>query len=154
MEMTLKTPEDLLAGIGRSIMAKAIVLSILAHIVLMGATSVSLFRDWAKYGVKSPSAINVIRTQENRAAEEARKKAEAEAKAAAEAKAEAEAKARIAEEQKKGGAKPAEKTAPRDEGVASEGAARTAEAGEKKPPEIEPLPPKKEFQYGEDLSLD
>ena len=64
-------PDDLLTGIGKSIMAKAVVYSIIGHLILMAATSIPLFKDWAVYGVKSPSAINAIRTEENRQKEEA-----------------------------------------------------------------------------------
>ena len=142
-------PDDLLTGIGKSIMAKAVVYSIIAHLILTAATSVSLFKDWTVYGVKSPSAINAIRTEENRQKEEAERRKKAEEKAAAEAKAEAEAKAKAAEEAKKGGA-----AAPT---VAADGSSTNVTAGADGkivPPEVQPLPPKKEFEYGDDLSLD
>ena len=38
--------------------------------------------------------------------------------------------------------------------VAVEEAAAAEEKEKKTPPEVEPLPPKKEFQYGDDLTLD
>ena len=130
-------PDDLLVGIGKSIMGKALVYSILAHLILTGATSIPLFKDWTVYGVKSPSAINAIRTEENRQKEEAERRRKAAEKA------EAEAKAKAAEEAKKN-PKPA--------------AAQTSQTSQTSstvtPPEVQPLPPKKEFQYGDDLSLD
>ena len=138
-EKKVKHPDDLLVGIGKSIMARAIVLSIIAHVVLTGATSISLFKDWTVYGVKSPSAINAIRTEENRKAEEERRRAEAAAKAEAEAKAEA------AEDAKK---------APAAAPASDAATAAPAADGKVTPPEVQPLPPKKEFQYGDDLSLD
>ena len=137
----IKHPDDLIAGLGKSVMGKALLYSIIGHFVLTGATSVSLFKDWTVYGVKSPSAINAIKTEENRVKEEAERRRKAEEKAAAEAKAEAEAKAKIAEEQKKN-PKPAAS------------AAAPAEGGKVVPPEVQPLPPKKDFEYGDDLSLD
>lgn len=142
-------PDDLLTGIGKSIMAKAVVYSIIGHLILTAATSISLFKDWAVYGVKSPSAINEIRTEENRQKEEAERRKKAEEKAAAEAKAEAEAKAMAAEAAKKGGA--AAPAAPAD-GSASNATVRAD--GKVVPPEVQPLPPKKEFEYGDDLTLD
>ena len=75
-------PDDLLTGIGKSIMAKAVVYSIIGHFILTAATSISLFKDWTVYGVKSPSAINAIRTEENRQKEEAERRKKAEEKAA------------------------------------------------------------------------
>ena len=143
-------PDDLLTGIGKSIMAKAVVYSIIGHFILTAATSVSLFKDWTVYGVKSPSAINAIRTEENRQKEEAERRKKAEEKAAAEAKAEAEAKAKAAEAAKKGGAAAAP-------AAAADGSSTNATAGADGkivPPEVQPLPPKKEFEYGDDLSLD
>ena len=123
-------PDDLLTGIGKSIMPKAIIYSIIAHLVLTVATSVPLFKDWTVYGVKSPSAINAIRTEENRQKEEAERRKKA------------------AEEAKKN-PKP---------GTASSTSSPTGAVqsvdGKVTPPEVQPLPPKKEFQYGDDLSLD
>ena len=148
-EKKLKRPDDLLTGIGRSIMGRAIVYSLLVHLVLTVATSLPLFNDWRTYGVKSPSAINAIRTEENRQREAEERRKKAEEKAAAEAKAEAEAKAKAAEEAKKGGA-----AAP---AAAADGSSTNATAGadgKVVPPEVQPLPPKKEFEYGDDLSLD
>ena len=50
----MKKPDMLLTEIERSIFAKALVISIIAHIVLLASTSTSLFADWAKYGVHYP----------------------------------------------------------------------------------------------------
>ena len=143
-------PDDLLTGIGKSIMAKALVYSIIGHFVLTVATSIPLFKDWTVYGVKSPSAINAIRTEENRQKEAEERRKKAEEKAAAEAKAEAEAKAKAAEEQKKS-PKPA---APAAQGTEAGAQPAAGADGKVTPPEVQPLPPKKEFQYGDDLSLD
>lgn len=142
-------PDDLLAGIGQSIMGKAIVYSLIGHIVFTVATSVPLFKDWTIYGIKSPSAINAIRTEENRQKEEAERRRKAEEKAAAEAKAEAEAKEKAAAEAaKKGTAATAPATSAASDPAVAEGDGKIV------PPEVQPLPPKKEFTYGEDLSLD
>ena len=143
-------PDDLLTGIGKSIMAKALVYSIIGHFILTVATSIPLFKDWTVYGVKSPSAINAIRTEENRQREAEERRKKAEEKAAAEAKAEAEAKAKAAEEAKKNPKAAAAST------NATAGATQPAVGADGKvvPPEVQPLPPKKEFQYGDDLTLD
>lgn len=136
----VKHPDDLLEGIGRSIMTKALVYSIVGHVVLTAATSIPLFRDWTVYGIKAPTTINAIRTEENRRREEEERRQKAAAKAEAEAKADAEAKAKAAESAK---------------GAAPTAAAAAAPGQDAKtPPEVQPLPPKRDFEYGDDLSLD
>ena len=127
----MKKPDMLLTDIERSIFAKALVISIIAHVALLGGTSFSLFADWGKYGVHSPSYINAQKSKENKEAEAERRKAAAEEKAAAPA-------------------------APAATNAATPATAATtaAEDGKVTPPEVEPLPPKKEFQLGDDLSLD
>ena len=142
-EATLKRPDDLLTGIGTSIMTKAIVYSIIAHFVLTVATSIPLFIDWTHYGVKSPSAINAIRTEENRQKAEAERRQKAAEKAEAEAKAAAEAAAK----------KPAAPAASAPAAGADKPAAAAAPDA-KTPPEVQPMAPKKTFEYGDDLSLD
>ena len=113
----MKKPDMLLTDIERSIFAKALVISIIAHVALLGGTSFSLFADWGKYGVHSPSYINAQKSKENKEAEAERRKAAP-------------------------SATPATAATP------------AAEDGKVTPPEVEPLPPKKEFQLGDDLSLD
>ena len=142
IETNAKRPDDLLIGIGRSIMGKALVYSVIGHVVLTGLTSIALFKDWTVYGVKSPSAINAIRTEENRQKEEAARRQKAAEKAEAEAKAAAEA------AEKQAAAKPA---APQPSPAAQPSSAAPAAAT---PPEVQPLAPKKSFEYGDDLSLD
>ncbi|MBR2487533.1 MAG: hypothetical protein IKB52_00240 [Kiritimatiellae bacterium] len=139
----MKKPDMLLTDIERSIFAKALVISIIAHVALLGGTSFSLFADWGKYGVHSPSYINAQKSKENKEAEAERRKAAAEEKAAEEAKkAEAEKTAAPAATNAANAATPATAATP------------AAEDGKVTPPEVEPLPPKKEFQLGDDLSLD
>ena len=142
-------PDDLLVGIGKSVMGKALLYSIIGHFVLTAATSVSLFKDWTVYGIKSPSAINAIRAEENRVKQEEERRKKAEEKAAAQAKAEAEKKAKEAEDAKKKGAAAATNAT-----AAASGDAKVGADGKIVPPEVQPLPPKKEFEYGDDLSLD
>ena len=122
----MKKPDMLLTDIERSIFAKALVISIIAHAALLGGTSFSLFADWGKYGVHSPSYINAKKTEAEKAAAPAK-----DAKAAAPAATNA-----------ANAATPATAATP------------AAEDGKVTPPEVEPLPPKKEFQLGDDLSLD
>lgn len=139
----MKKPDMLLTDIERSIFAKALVISIIAHAALLCGTSFSLFADWGKYGVHSPSYINAQKSKENKEAEAERRKAEAEEKAAEEAKkAEAEKASAPAATNAANAATPATAATP------------AAEDGKVTPPEVEPLPPKKEFQLGDDLSLD
>ena len=140
-ETTFKRPDDLLVEIGRSIMNKALVWSIIGHFVFTVLTSIPLFVDWTHYGIKSPSAINAIRTEENRKLEEENRKKKAMEKAE-EAKAAAEA-AKTNSISKTVGAttNAADKVQKPDDGKIT-------------PPEVQALPPKKEFEYGDDLSLD
>ena len=140
-ETTFKRPEDLLVEIGRSIMNKALVWSIIGHFVFTVLTSIPLFVDWTHYGIKSPSAINAIRTEENRKLEDENRKKKAMEKAE-EAKAAAEA------------AKT--NSISKTVGATTNGTEKAQKPNDGKvtPPEVEALPPKKDFEYGDDLSLD
>lgn len=158
-------PEALLQNIGKSIMFRAMVLSIIGHVVFTAATSVSLWKDWAyvrevkddkgevtverPYLLKAPGVINAMKGAERKAEEEAKRKADAAAKAEAEAKAAAEKKEAEAKERDE-----QRKAAPAAKAEGGDAAAATDEKGEKKPPEVQPLPPKKDFELGDDLSLD
>lgn len=139
---TFDRADALLKNIDKSIFVKAIVISLVAHLVLTVLTSFSLFADWKTYGVKAPATINKIKQDAQRAEDDARRKKAAEEKAAQEA-AKAEEARKFAETNKA-----ARATAP------TAAAPAAGEKGAKVPPEIQPLPPKKEFQLGDDLSLD
>ena len=149
----MKTPDELVVGIERSIFGRALMISVIVHVVLIGGTSMSLYKDWQKYGFHAPSYINAVKTQENREAEEARRKAAAEEKAAKEAAKAEEMKAFAATNGVKKAAGAA-KSAAAGAAKATAPAAAVEETKDKTPPELEPLPPKKDFEYGEDLSLD
>lgn len=140
----MKKPDMLLTEIERSIFVKALVISIIAHVLLLAATSFPLFADWSRYGVHSPSYINAQKAKENKEAEAARRKKEIEEKAEA---ASSEKSGEAAKADAKGAA-PAAKPA---DGKAEAAAAKDEPVT---PPELEPLPPKKEFQLGDDLTLD
>ena len=140
-EATIKRPDDLLVEIGRSIMNKALVWSIIGHFVFTVLTSIPPFVDWTHYGVKSPSAINAIRTEENRKAEEEARKKKAMEKA----------------EQAKAAAEAAKtNTITKASGTATNATDKVQKADDGKitPPEVEARPPKKEVEDGDDLSLD
>jgi len=139
----MNKPETLLVEIERSIFAKALVISVIAHALLLGLTSFSLFADWGKYGVHSPSYINAQKTKENKEREAAERKKAAEEKAAAEA-------AKAAAEATNKTAKASAPAKGKDSGTPAVGAGDA----KKTPPEVEPLPPKKDFELGDDLSLD
>jgi hypothetical protein len=140
-----RDPDDLLSDVRRSILGGALLISALIHLVLIGGTSFSLYRDWGKYGLSSPemgfhtpSKINLIKNRLRREADDAARKAAAE-KRAAEAAAFSATNA------------PAS-TASAATGADLGGAATNA--GAIKPPELKPLPPKSDFSFGEDLTLD
>ena len=142
-----REPDELLVGVRRSILGLALVLSTVIHVVVIGGSSFSLYRDWAKYGLTSdelgfhtPSDINQIKNREQREADDAARKAAIEKRAS-------EAAARAA--QAASNAAPATATAP---AAAGDGSAASG-TPTVKPPEVEPLAPKTEFTYGEDLQL-
>lgn len=165
----VKKPDELLAGIGKSILPKAVAYSIIGHLVLMLLTSFGLFVDWAytetyedpvegggtvtrtvrPYLFKAPTTINAGKKKRAQEEEERQRKAAAEAKAAERAKAAAEASAKAAEEAKKNPPKAAATNV-------AEAVERPAAEEQKEvtPPEVQPLPPKKGFEYGDDLTLD
>lgn len=163
----MKKPDELVVEIERSIFGKALVISLIAHLVLLGATSLSLFHDWMytttyedkdldgnpvtrevrPYFLKSPSYINAQKTKLRHDEEElARKKAAAEKAAAAEA-----ARAAAATNQTTQASAPASTNAAP---AAAKETVATQEEKQKTPPEVQPLPPKKDFTFGEDLTLD
>lgn len=139
--MTNKDPDLLLEPLGRSIMVKALIISAVAHVVIIFGTSFGLYADWAAFGVQSPSSIKMKKKElQEQVEEEARRKAaEARAAQAQEAAVAAEGDGSAAGTNAPGGAAPA--TAPKAE--------------EKAPvaPELEPLPPKSGFSLGEDFSI-
>ena len=166
----MKKPDELVVEIERSVFGKAIVISLIAHLVLMGATSLSLFRDWTyttsyedkdddgntitrvihPYLLKSPSYINAQKSKARHDEEElARKKAAAEKAAAAEA-----ARAAAATNKTAQASAPVATNAAAQASASAQETIATQEEKRKTPPEVQPLPPKKDFQYGEDLSLD
>lgn len=134
-----REPDELLVEVRRSILGFALIVSTVIHVVLIGGSSFSLYRDWGKYGFHTPSTINLLKNQELREADDAARKAAAEAKATAAAafaatNAPAAAVASSAPAGDKGGT--------------------TTNTGAIKPPEVQPLPPKNDFTFGEDLKLD
>ena len=145
--MTNKDPDLLLEPLGRSIMVKALIISAVAHVVIIFGTSFGLYADWAEFGVQSPSSIKMKKKElQEQVEEEARRKA-AEERAAQvqEAAVAAEGDGAAAGTNAPAGAAPAaaggEKPAPKAE--------ETAPAA----PELEPLPPKSGFSLGEDFSI-
>ena len=145
-----REPDDLLTGVRHSILGTAMLFSTVIHLVLIGLTSFGLYRDWGQYGLSSeemgfhtPSDINILKSREKRAADEAERQAKAEARAA-------EAAARAATN-----APPAAAAGAATPGSAGLAPAAQAGAGATvKAPEVEPLPPVKDFTFGEDLKLD
>ncbi len=74
-------PDSLLKDINKSILTKGIVIAVVAHAIIIFGTSFSLYRDWAKYGVKSPSAIKTQKKEEKVAADKAKREEEIRRKA-------------------------------------------------------------------------
>ncbi len=55
--LTEADPEVLMQEIRQSRMTRTILISLVAHILLVGLTSFGLFSDWARYGIMMPAAI-------------------------------------------------------------------------------------------------
>ena len=79
-------PDELMADIRRSIMTKTLLVSITAHLILVGFTSFGLYAKWAKWGVAMPNTINKLIDKEKRDAQEAQLLKEREDRAARYAK--------------------------------------------------------------------
>lgn len=122
-------PDSLLKDINKSILTKGIVIALVAHAVIVFGTSFSLYRDWAKYGVKTPSAIKAQKKEEKVAADKAKREEEIKRKA--------EESAALASN-----AVPAQASAPaKADAPAGSKAAGAKADGTVKPPEIQPLKP-------------
>ena len=106
-----------------------IVIALVAHAIIVFGTSFSLYRDWAKYGVKTPSAIKAQKKEEKVAADKAKREEEIKRKA--------EESAALASN-----AAPAQASAPaKADAPAGSKAAEAKADGTVKPPEIQPLKP-------------
>lgn len=133
-------PDSLLKDINKSILTKGIVIALVAHAIVVFGTSFSLYRDWAKYGVKTPSAIKAQKKEEQIAADKAKREEEIRRKA--------EESAALASN-----AAPVQATAETKAAAAQSKSvdAKSGNAtGNVKPPEIEPMKP----VSTDDVSLD
>jgi hypothetical protein len=70
-------PDPLMQEIRQSRMPRTILISLVAHILLVGLTSFGLFADWARYGIMMPAAIQA----EKKALDEAEQKRKAQEEA-------------------------------------------------------------------------
>ena len=113
-----REPEALLLGINQSIFTKALLVSLVAHTLLLGGTSFALYRDWAEHGVRSeqygfhtPSTLKTIKLDLIKEEEDAQRRAREEERLAdqrARAMAEADAEPTPAPRATTPGAPPAE----------------------------------------------
>ncbi len=131
-------PDSMLKDVNKSILAKGIIVALVAHAVIVFGTSFSLYRDWAKYGVKTPSSIKAQKKEEKVAADKAKREEEI--------KRRADEAAALASN-----SAPAQASAPAkaDTPVGSKAAGAAADSAVK-PPEIQPLSP----ATTDELSLD
>jgi hypothetical protein len=137
--MTIREPDELLSNINRSIMLKALAISLVVHAVVVLGTSFGLYRDWGTYGLHTPSTIKQLKQTAAREAEAAARREAAAKKAVAEAEA----------------AKVAATNAPAAPTAAVVPASMTTQTpGDPEAPELAPMPPKTSFTLGEDLNLD
>lgn len=145
-------PDQLLTRTSVSYLAPAIMISIIAHIVVIGLTSFGLYRDWGEFGIScdehsfhTPSIINAHRTQAQKAAEEAARKEKLEKEADERAKKDAAA-AEAAENKKANSAADAPAAAP-----AAGDKKPAAQEQQVKPPEVEPMAPAKVGEFDLDI---
>ncbi len=131
-----RDPDELLVEIGKSILGKAILFSLIAHVVVIGGTSFKLYRDWGRYGLHAPSAIKGLKAQEKREADDLRRQEAVAQRAASAASAATNA--------------PAATGAP----AAASPAGQETESGKVTPPEVQPLPPADGFILGKEMGLD
>lgn len=122
--------KEMLGGSKKSIILKALMVSFIVHTLIIGLTSFSLYKDWAKYGIKSPASIKELKKEEAQMLAEERR-------------VEAAAKALATQKEKEKEAEPEEPTP----SVKTTSLANTKTEGiaHKKPPEIDPLPPTDNF---------
>lgn len=130
MDNMQKNPDELLVDINKSIMPKGIAIALGLTAIVVFGTSFGLYKDWAKYGIKTPSAIKAEKKAEQVEAEKARREAEIQRKAAEAAAMASNAVPAAASASAKAAAPAASSTGPASDAASA-----------KKPPEIEPLPP-------------
>lgn len=76
-------PETLMQEVRQSRMTRAILISLVAHILLVGLTSFGLFADWARYGIMMPYQIKAEKTARAEAEQKLKAKEDADKKEAA-----------------------------------------------------------------------
>lgn len=124
---TPREPDQLLFGINRSILAKALLISVGVHAAVLLLTSFGLYKDWAELGLYSeagfhtPSTMKQVRRDRIREADAQARTEREEARRAEQA-----ARALEAEEQRAAAPTPTP----------------SASDATPTPPEVEPLPPR------------
>jgi len=131
----LPQPEKLLRAADAPSLGRAVLVSVVAHLLVLGLTSFPLYRDWATYGIRTPAALRELKKAERLEADKLKRETELKAR---QEKEQAEAKAR---ETDAGDAGAATDTPP------------TADTGAGAPPrsEIDPADPVRSFELNEDL---
>ncbi len=76
-DMAEADPAALMQEVRQSRMTRTILISLVAHILLVGLTSFGLFADWSRYGIMMPAAIQA----EKKARDEAEQKRKAQEEA-------------------------------------------------------------------------
>lgn len=126
-DIRVKDPDELMVEVNRSIVVKTLVVSFLAHFLIIGLTSFSLYADWSQYGVNWPTEIKRIKKEEAEKAEQAKRDAERAAREKERAERLAKEEEKKKEEEKAAGKKP------ETPGAEPEGdAGTTAEGGREK----------------------
>ena len=84
-----KEPEDLLVNVERSIMPRALSVSLIAHVAVVLLTSFSLYAAWVQYGIyreeygfMTPANIRTLKKDVEKKKQEADRKARADAEVA------------------------------------------------------------------------
>jgi hypothetical protein len=82
-DMAEADPEALMQEVRQSRMTRTILISLAAHILLVGLTSFGLFADWARYGIMMPYQIKAEKTARAEAEQKLKAKEDADKKEAA-----------------------------------------------------------------------
>jgi hypothetical protein len=128
-------PEELLKAADAPPLGKAVLVSVVAHLLVLGLTSFPLYRDWARYGVRTPAALRELKKAERLEADKLKREAELKAR---QEKEQAEAEAREAGAGEAGDAA--------DTPPAADATAGSAPRGE-----IDPADPVRSFELNEDI---
>lgn len=75
-ERDIKTPLQIMSPVSRSHLARSLLLSFVAHVLLIGLTSFGLYADWMRFGMRMPQELKRLKKQAAIAELDAQREAE------------------------------------------------------------------------------